>query len=281
MQPAGRFVALADGLADGAAAHGAAADDVAGGDAAVLGGARNDFAPAVIGVDRLAVAQPVVAVDAGVAFQVQPAVLDVRQQFVGGDDPGADGRCRVLAFGRAEAESHFVKLQIPGAPVVKDAETGDVLESVAGGHIAPGPPDDAADFQLVVQLVGRRRIRHGLARPVDDQRVGEVENGHPIPDGVNLPRALRGGVFLIDDVIADGRRLQHRGAQPDLVQSNGRGGGAGGQRIADAIHGVVVQLQQGAHIGQGMRRADEGGDIHDGISAAQHAATGAGSGVVG
>ena len=86
-------------------------------------------------------------------------------------------------------------------------------------------------------------------------------------------------MFLIDDAVAHRGRLQDGGAQAHIGQGYLWGRRAAGQGIAHPRDGVVARFQQGAHIGQGLRCANERRHIHHGVIL-QRAAAGAAAVVI-
>jgi hypothetical protein len=199
-------------LEDAAGPDGAGADDVAGADARVparLGDQRPDR---VVEVGELA-ARPLDPVDAG--DHRRGRLLARAPQLVGGHEQRTERRGEVLALRGTEPQAHLPPLQVPGRQVVEDRVAGDDVERGPGVEIPRVAADDDGDLQLVVELLGGRRV-HGLIGAEHGVGVREVEDRQLVPVRVDRSpagRHRRGDVLLEGVEVPQGGRPAHRGAE--------------------------------------------------------------------
>ena len=167
-------------------------------------GLRNDRVPRVVHV-REVPARPLLTVHARDHRGARTVELVGRHQH------RPEARGKVLAFRRTEPHLHLGPLEISSRPVVQDREAADLALGA----------DDRRDLELVVELLGVRRVRDLLPLPVDSRRVGEIEDGNLVPLGRHLlaPERASSLHVLFEGVeVADSRWMQHRGAKVDVCK---------------------------------------------------------------
>src|SRR5438105_3132251 len=189
-------------LEDAAAADGAGTQHVAGEEARVPRGVRDDCGPGVVH-DLALTAGALPVFDADDHRRLRAVELVRRHD----DPPEAGGE--VLPLGGPEAGLQLGPLEIARRPVVHDREAADPALGA----------DDRGHLELVVELLRALRVRNLVLGTEDRGRAREVEDGLPVPLRRHVETAGGAGrpdVLLEGVEVADRGRVEDRRSQVDL-----------------------------------------------------------------
>jgi len=128
--------------------------------------------------------------DRGGHLQLAAPAPAAVMELVGRHPVGAEAGGEVVGRDRSQPDRSLCPLQVARAPVVADAEAGQVPLGPVGAEVVPLPPDHRGHLQLEVELAAAGRRRH--RGPVAHHHVGsaDVEAGSRYHAGsTTRPRA--------------------------------------------------------------------------------------------
>ena len=173
-------------------------------------------------------------------------------EFVGCDQHGTDASGEIFPFRWPESDGHLFALQVAGAEVIDDRETGDVLPCAFGRNVFAAFADDDAELQLVIEfLAAVWGFDYSL---VTDQRtrIGEVEDRRLVPFGRNFRAAFLAAGF---HVLFEGVEIAERFWVQHGRQERGRSSQNFWIRCAIRLHGGEVG-KRGFQRGRAITQVD-------------------------